>query len=202
MRGVPSQVVNRLRLLLLAVVCGLGWLPTAHAIRPPTAAESQLKEESAPPAPSLDNAIFIRAGEVRIGLFVGNNPVNRLDPLGLYPWLPDDMRYQSPPGMTECPAIEGYYRHCIANCRLNRSLTSLSGPFFAFAPIATYLIALQAGGDWPSNDGGDPNHASDRAADRAGLLNSYLPETCEHSCLKDTKKAIEQHCPKKPDCKK
>ena len=84
MRGVPSQVVNRLRLFLLAVACWFCLVPTAHAIRPPTIAEElQLKEKSARPEPSLDNAIFIRAGEMRIGLFVGNNPINNIDPLGL-----------------------------------------------------------------------------------------------------------------------
>jgi hypothetical protein len=100
---------------------------------------------------------------------------------------------QSPPGMTECPAIEGFYRHCIANCRLNRTLSPVSP---VLAPVATYLMALWFGNDWPGHDGGDPNHASDRAADRAGLLNSYIPQKCADSCLKGTKKAIEQNCNK------
>ncbi len=90
MSGVPSQVVNRLRLLLLAVACWLCFVPTAHALRAPTPAETQLKEETALPEPSVYYSVCVIDGEMRIGLFVGNNPISRIDPLGLawYDYIP------------------------------------------------------------------------------------------------------------------
>jgi hypothetical protein len=82
MSGVPSQVVNRLRLLLLAVVCWLCLVPTAHALRAPIPAEPQLKEESPLPEPSIGYVVYVVDGEMRIGLFVKNSPINYLDPDG------------------------------------------------------------------------------------------------------------------------
>jgi hypothetical protein len=83
MSGVPSQVANRLRLLLLAVACWLCLVPTAHALRAPIPAETQLKEESALLDPSTVYVVCVVEADGRIGLFVRNAPLNRIDPIGL-----------------------------------------------------------------------------------------------------------------------
>ena len=93
MSGVTSQWVNRLRLFILAVVSCACCLSTAHAMRPPTAAESQLMTANVQPRPSLVYRVFVSNGEVRTGLFVANNPINEIDPLGLWWWDGDYIQW-------------------------------------------------------------------------------------------------------------
>jgi Bacterial toxin 33 len=93
MSGVPSQVVNRLRLFLLAVVCWLCFVPTAQALRPPTPAETQLKEESALPEPSTGYVVCVVDGEMRIGLFVENDPIKFVDTDGLRKYYYDGQQW-------------------------------------------------------------------------------------------------------------
>jgi hypothetical protein len=77
-----ASILARIRLFLLAVTCWLCLVPAAHAIRPQTPAELQLKEEnplSAPPAYCLVVAVD---AEGRIGLFCVNDPLRYTDPTG------------------------------------------------------------------------------------------------------------------------
>jgi hypothetical protein len=80
--GALSQAVDRIRLFLLAVMCWLCIVPTAHAIRPPSPAELQLKEETPcqeQPAYCLETVL---EAEMRNGLFVRDNPLRYVDPTG------------------------------------------------------------------------------------------------------------------------
>ena len=82
MNGALSQTVCRIRLFLLAVMCWLCLVPAAHAIRPPSPAEIQLREETpSQEQPAYEVVLGIDA-EGRIGLLVLNNPLRYTDPSG------------------------------------------------------------------------------------------------------------------------
>ncbi len=82
MNGALSQTVCRIRLFLLAVMCWLCLVPAAHAIRPPSPAEIQLREETpSQEQPAYEVVLGIDA-EGRIGLLVLNDPLRYTDPDG------------------------------------------------------------------------------------------------------------------------
>ncbi len=82
MNGALSQAVDRIRLLLLAVACWLCFVPTAHAIRPPSPTELQLREETpSQEQPAYEVVLGIDA-EGRTGLLCVNNPLRYTDPTG------------------------------------------------------------------------------------------------------------------------
>ena len=83
---------------------------------------------------------------------------------------PKDTRQQVP---WENGNTEGFYRHCVASCRLNRMLI--------FNAPLTFFIALWWGDDWPSKDY-DKNNFSDTVADLAGIAASFAPQDCRNSC--------------------
>ncbi len=89
MRGTIHQAVNRARLLLLAVALLLFAVPTAQAIRCPTPGPalnflpSRLNEEMPGQKQSRRYKVWAVDSEGCIGLFVGNNPISNVDPLGL-----------------------------------------------------------------------------------------------------------------------
>ena len=94
MRGTIHQALERARLLLLAVVLLLCAVPTAQAIRCPTLGpvldsqvfadgHQRLNEETPAQDPDACNVFWAVASEGRNGLFVGNNPINFIDPFGL-----------------------------------------------------------------------------------------------------------------------
>ena len=72
----------RIRLFLLAVMCWLCLVPAAHAIRPQTPAELQLKGETPGQQPLAYWSESMLDGEVRNGLFCVNNPLRYTDPSG------------------------------------------------------------------------------------------------------------------------
>ena len=82
MNGALSQTVCRIRLFLLAVMCWLCVVPAAHAIRPPSPAELQLKGEAPCQEPLAYWPESMLDGELRNGLFVLNNPLRYTDPSG------------------------------------------------------------------------------------------------------------------------
>ena len=93
-RGTLHQAIERARLLLLAVALLLCVVPTAQAIRCPTpgpALDSQVfadghqRLNEVTPSPERDAyyAVWVVDSQGRIGLFVGNNPISFVDPLGL-----------------------------------------------------------------------------------------------------------------------
>jgi hypothetical protein len=79
MRGAIHHAVKGARLLLLAVALLLCAVPTAQAIRCPT---PSLAFDSLLPQ-LTDEAVWLLSPHGRIGLFVGNNPISQIDPLGL-----------------------------------------------------------------------------------------------------------------------
>ena len=72
----------RIRLFLLAVMCWLCFTPAAHAVRPPSPAELQLKGETPCQQPLAYWPEGMSGLEVRNGLFVLNNPLRYTDPTG------------------------------------------------------------------------------------------------------------------------
>ena len=145
--------------------------------------------------------LIVEKSGVGLYTFVRNDPIRRIDYLGLWdvpPWVPSwlndllssptDPRDQSPPPpLYECPSVDGFYRHCVATCRVNRVLQS---------PIITMLIALYAGGDFEW--GG--NHTYDQLADVIGIINSTTL-SCRDSCLGPTRAIIKLKCCGKNDKK-
>jgi len=133
-----------------------------------------------------------------IGRFLQTDPIGYEDSLNLYVYcLNNPVRYIDSSGHGiivppdafrdhgECPALEGYYRHCVACCRLHMWIGA----------IPTYLINLWFGDDWPC-EGESINSYFDRKACRQGIKNRYkVWDTCRTSCKKSTKKAIEKYCP-------
>ena len=87
MNGALSQAFERVRLFLLAVVCWLCLIPTAHAIRPQTPAEEQLKGETPCQQPPACYLVVGVDAEGRIGLFCLNDPLRYTDPDGHDPTL-------------------------------------------------------------------------------------------------------------------
>ncbi|MGO8680132.1 MAG: hypothetical protein ACLQUR_05580 [Limisphaerales bacterium] len=119
MNGALSQAVDRIRLLLLAVACWLCFVPTAHAIRPPSPTELQLREETpSQEQPAYEVVLGIDA-EGRTGLLCVNDPLRYTDPTG---HAPSDWANTMQPG------IDIYYGGYIAN----PSHTSTIGLFGAY----------------------------------------------------------------------
>jgi len=98
--------------------------------------------------------------------------------------LPDDVSDNQP---LECPAIEGWYRHCVAACRMNRYVTG---------SLPTYLIGLYYGDDWWWNDAdGNINHYYDRMAYKVGIRRAYaFWGGCRSHCRKSQKRASKKYC--------
>jgi RHS repeat-associated protein len=112
-----------------------------------------------------------------------------------WPIVPGDAWERRP---AECTAIDGYFRHCVSACRLNRVLRA-SG-FHAASPFATYTIGLWWGNDWPWNKNQAVDSPSDREAYRHGIAYSYLPGTCRSSCTKGLVKQCKKRCPCSQSC--
>ncbi|MFA5553115.1 MAG: RHS repeat-associated core domain-containing protein [Phycisphaerae bacterium] len=100
------------------------------------------------------------------------NPIVRLLTPG------DEMKYKEYEGKGK--TSEGFYRHCVASCRLNRFLISLFGPSI-FPPMITYAAGLTFGGDW-SVDPADASSRYDPLANRVGIRISYLGYPCNIGC--------------------
>jgi hypothetical protein len=89
MRGTFHQAVERARLFLLALALLLCVVPTAQAMRcpiPTPALDSllpQLNEEMPSREPDAFYGFWMAYSDARIGLFVGNNPIDRVDFFGL-----------------------------------------------------------------------------------------------------------------------
>jgi hypothetical protein len=102
MRGTIHEPVGCARLLLLAVTLLFGCVPTVQAMRCPTpgplldSLQSQLNEEMPSQESVACYAVWVVDSQGRIGLFVGNNPINNIDPFGLTWYI-------------EPPLPEGYY---------------------------------------------------------------------------------------------
>jgi hypothetical protein len=82
--GAPN--IARIRLFLLAVTCWLCFVPAAHAIRPPSPAELQLKEETTCQQPLACWPDVMLDAEVCNGLLCVNDPLRYTDPTGLDYW--------------------------------------------------------------------------------------------------------------------
>jgi hypothetical protein len=80
-----THIMARIRLFLLAVMCWLCLVPAAHAIRPPSPAEEQLKEKTPCQEPLAYWSDARLDAEMRNGLFVRNNPLKYADPTGHAP---------------------------------------------------------------------------------------------------------------------
>lgn len=89
----------------------------------------------------------------------------------------------------ECPETEGFYRHCVASCRLNSIIKM---------PAITLYFALEAGSDWPSKDW-TINNMSDVIADFAGIAVSYITPVplvgCRTMCAPMSKAMSAMLCP-------
>ena len=94
MRGTIHQAVKRARLLLLAVILLFCAVPTARALRCPPAGlaldssvisdgQQRPNEEMASQEQDACYVVWAMDSDGRIGLFVGNNPIGNVDPLGL-----------------------------------------------------------------------------------------------------------------------
>jgi hypothetical protein len=88
---------------LLAVALLLCVVPTAQAIRCPTPALDsllpRLNEEMPAPEPGACYVVWVVDSQGRIGLFVGNNPISNVDPLGLWNlWNPATWGDENPSG--------------------------------------------------------------------------------------------------------
>ena len=95
MRGTIHQALDRVRLLPLAVALLFCCVPTAHAIRCPTLDFEPLRLNEEMPKPE-QNGWYVALGvydQEPIGLFVGNNPINYVDPYGLWGWDGDYIQY-------------------------------------------------------------------------------------------------------------
>jgi len=95
--------------------------------------------------------------------------------------VPDDAYHQP----EECAAIDGFYRHCVAACRLMRITGNAA---------LTFCAALTAGNDWPwQPKARDTN--SDRRADLVGIANALkFWKSCKASCKESQKLAIKIYC--------
>jgi hypothetical protein len=87
----------------------------------------------------------------------------------------------------ECQVIDGYFRHCVGACRVNRCTLGLF-------PALTFAFALSYSEDWPYE--GEPIDApSDRRAYLQGIINSYnLLKSCYDSCKESQREAIDKYC--------
>ena len=97
----------------------------------------------------------------------------------------------------ECDEVEGFYRHCVAACRVNKVTKS---------PALTLMFALTAGHDWAWEiNETDPielnNHYYDIMADFAGITSSYFTQgpfaDCRNSCEYFSKYTASKVCEKK-----
>jgi hypothetical protein len=101
MRGPFHQAVKLARLLLVLALL-LHAIPTVQAMRCPTRGPpldshpSQLNEATPGPALASSDVVWVLYSDGRIGLFVGNNPISRIDPLGLAPEIVIDQRVMKP----------------------------------------------------------------------------------------------------------
>jgi RHS repeat-associated protein len=93
---------------------------------------------------------------------------------------PEDARFVG----WECGNTEGFYRHCVASCRLNKMTI----------PAFTMIAMLTGGGDWPWQWSGT-NNLSDITADFAGIAASYVPfGDCRSLCKPMSKAASSLLC--------
>jgi RHS repeat-associated protein len=130
--------------------------------------------------------------------FVDNDPVNKHDHLGLYFGNQNLLLFIL--GVFEsrhlgkgyfdpykhCPAVnEGYYRHCLSSCVLNRLLQN---------PVLTMLIAMKYGGDLPYFDW-DSGSLGDLISDLKGILLSYdAYSSCDRSCRESFDRTVKEKC--------
>ena len=125
----------RIRLFLLAVMCWLCLVPAAHAIRPQTPAELQLKEETPCQQPLAYWSDAVWDVEMRNGLLVLNNPLRYTDPDGKAPsdWA-NAMQ----------PAIDDYYGGYISN-PIHTSTIGLFGAYMGQSVASGYNDMLRFG---------------------------------------------------------
>ena len=95
--------------------------------------------------------------------------------------VPDDA-YDQP---EECPAIDGFYRHCVAACRLMKITHNWQ---------LTFCAGLTGGNDWPGQTKARDTD-SDRIANIVGIVNAHaFWKSCKDSCKESQKLAIKIHC--------
>jgi hypothetical protein len=118
--------------------------------------------EMADGAPWTTLDFAIGANAAREGMFsrrMDNYRGNSFSETLEYIISPKDKRYVD----WECPASEGYYRHCVAACRINK---------VTYSPLITLAIMLTGGNDWPWQWSGINNFA-DISGNYAGIGASY-----------------------------
>lgn len=121
--------------------------------------------------------------------YVANQPLARVDPDGRkwIGWGPlgapsfQSVSVQSPyPEGGRCPAVEGWYRHCVNTCLLRRRIGRLNGLFGIGFAVAEFGAELH-GGDLPFQRSRDPG---DIAANMAGHDAAWARGSCEEECRK------------------
>lgn len=182
MSSVPDQVANRLRLLLLAAACWLCFVPTAHALRPPIPAESQLKEESALPEPSAGYVVCVVEADGRIGLFVGNNPIGFVDPFGLEITYHYGGAILEPSGSVPYLSGESFLEQLIAGTYNVIPIVNNTLGKFGEA----YNNTTHAFGEFVTAITGDPN-VGDGVRNAANVLPFILPCSSGASAAKTTR---------------
>jgi hypothetical protein len=125
-------------------------------------------------------------GGLNLYLFIGNNAVNTVEPIGLTPYEIDS--HLLDPVSPTC-FNEGWFRHCVSSCKLNRVLTPLNP---LLAPILTQVAAWTKGGDWPGQSGADPG---DRSANYRGTFDSYnVLRSCTAQCTDQFYAKLQNEC--------